>query len=262
MTTQRKQNAEVSKTRGWFPETRWSVVLAAQSDGKGEQDEADARQAMEELCAMYWRPVFRFMRASGRSVEDAKDLTQDFFAKLIDLDSFKSVAQEKGKLRSFLLISAKRFLISDLHKERALKRGRGMKPLSLDVSEDDEALAAVQMADTVTPEVQFDRQWVMTLLEKVLSDLEQEHIASERAEFFQATKEFLTCSAEQTPYCQLADQLQLTEGAVRVAVYRMRRRYRDLLQAEIANTVDSSSSVEEEIHYLMSVFGDAKAPFM
>lgn len=246
-----ESGSDIPKSSGWFPETRWSVVLNAQSE---EKKSDRASEAMAQLCNIYWRPVYRYIRSSRRT-EDAEDLTQEFFAQLLRRETFTKVSAEKGKLRTFLLVSAKRFLMNDARKAQTQKRGGGVQPLSIDATCSD-GVTPVELVDETSPEIQFDRQWVMTLLQKVMSELESIYHASGREEIFSIARDYLTADSEHTPYSDISEQLEITEGAARIAVFRLKRRYRELLQAEIAHTVATEGSIEEEIRYLMSVFSD------
>jgi RNA polymerase sigma factor (sigma-70 family) len=226
-----------------FEMTRWSVVIAAQ------QDEPAARGALESLCTMYWYPLYSFVRRQGRTPHDAQDLTQEFFARLLEKGWLDGVAREKGKFRSFLLASMKHFLANERDHARAQKRGGGRSMISLDTGSA-ESRYAMEPQDPVTPERVFDRQWALTLLEQVLARLRDEFTAGGKAALFDELKSTLT--GVQTPYSQIAGKLGMTEGAVKVSAHRLRQRYRELIRSEVAQTVDGEKNVDEELRDLMS----------
>ncbi len=220
-------------------------------NAQAESGSERAAEALAELCGMYWPPVYTWIRAQGRSAHDAEDLTQEFFATLLARESLTTVAEEKGRLRTFLLVAAKRFLINDWEHRSAQKRGGGVPPLSID---HESAEASFTISDGVTPDVCFDQHWAITLLNTVLTKLEAEYAESGKGELYTELRQTVTVDAEATPYSEIATRLSMTEGAVRIAVHRLRRRYRELLHGEIAQTVDSSDEVEAEIRHLLGLF--------
>jgi RNA polymerase sigma-70 factor (ECF subfamily) len=232
-----------------FLTTHWSVVLSAR-----EKESPQSAAALETLCRTYWYPLYAFLRRQGRPPHDAQDLTQGFFARLLQKDYLRAVARERGKFRTFLLVALKRFLANEWDREHAQKRG-GFAP----VVPFDQAIAesrfATEPSHNVPPDVLFDRHWAMTLLERAMTQLQEEYVASGRAKLFEYLQSCLGREESALPYTEIAARLNLTEPAVKMAVQRMRARYRDILRAEIAHTVSSPEEVEEEIRHLFAAFG-------
>jgi RNA polymerase sigma-70 factor (ECF subfamily) len=225
-----------------FGQTQWSVVLAA----AGKRDVALAEQSLEKLCRVYWLPLYTYIRRQGESPHDAQDLTQEFFARLLEKDFLCSVDQTKGRFRSFLLASLKHFLSNQRDRARAQKRGGGQPPLSLDFS-DAETSIGFQPADDQTPEKAFEKRWALTLLEQSLARLRQEYSDRGKQDIFEQLKTTLTEGRGGVAYAQLAARLGLSEASVKMAVHRLRQSYREALRAEIAETVALESEVEEEL---------------
>lgn len=212
-------------------------------------DATSAHAALEKLCATYWYPLYAFVRRQGRTPHDAQDLTQEFFSRLLEKGWLASVDRERGRFRSFLLASMKHFLANEWDREHALKRGGGATPLRLDdaVAEDRYRL---ELHQEVSPEQLFDRRWALTLLERVLAGLREEMTAAGKLAQFEVLKGSL--SGEKAGYAQIARELKMTEGAVKVASHRLRERYRALIRAEIANTVASPGEIEDELRHLFA----------
>jgi RNA polymerase sigma-70 factor (ECF subfamily) len=230
-----------------FGTTHWSVVLTAAGS-----DTPEAQAALEHLCRMYWYPIYHFVRRQGHGMHDAQDLTQEFFARLLGKNWIAHADQSRGRFRSFLLLVLKRFLAAEWHKANAQKRG-GMRrclPLPLDTAETRYAGAA---AEASTPEEAFEKQWALTLLETVLRELRAEYELAGRGRLFEALKPCLMGSRESQPYATLAAEQAMSEGAVKVAVHRLRERYRERLKAEIAHTVASPADVAAEMQHLFRV---------
>lgn len=223
--------------------TQWSQVLAAR-DGS----ESEARAALEKLCTTYWRPLYAFVRAQGHGRDEASDLTQAYFAELIAKEMLAHIDPRKGRFRSFLLASMRNFLSHQRDHDRALKRGGGLVWLSLDVDEGERGYTA-EPADEVTPEDLFDRRWAMTVLEHALRRLERDSEPST----FEAMRPYLTGDGGGERYREVAARLDMTAGAVKTAVHRLRRRFGECLRAEIAETVADSRDVDDEVRYLLSV---------
>jgi len=230
-------------TNSRFELTRWSVVIAAQ------RDEPAARGALESLCTTYWYPLYSFVRRQGRSPHDAQDLTQEFFARLLEKGWLDGVAREKGKFRSFLLASMKHFLANERDYAQALKRGGGRSPISLDAGSA-ESRYLIEPHESMTPEKIFDRQWALTLLDQVLGQLRDEFTTGGKADLFDELKPTLT--GQPARYAAIGDKLGMSEGAVKVAAHRLRQRYRELIRSEVAQTVDGETNVDEELRDLMS----------
>ena len=233
----------------WFVTTHWSVVRAAR-----EKDSAQSAAALETLCRTYWYPLYAFVRRQHRTPEDAQDLTQQFFARLLEKDYLKSIAQEKGKFRTFLLIALKRFLANEWDREHAQKRGGFTPILSID-QELAESRFRVEPVAHDQPDLLFDRQWAITLLEQTMKGLEEEYVSTGRAKLFEGLRGLLAKEDSALPYAQVADRLNLSEAAVKMAVHRLRVRYREILKAQIAETVSSEEEIEEEIRHLFAAFG-------
>jgi len=231
---------------GQFAVTHWSVVLAA-----GRSDSTHARSALEKLCRTYWQPIYAFVRRQGHSPHDAQDLTQEFFARLLEKKSLADVDRAKGRFRSFLLASLKHFLANEWDKARAQKRGGGQVLIPID-AQSAETACGVDPADQATAEKIFERRWALTLLDHALQRLREEHVREGKESLFEQLKVTLTESSRSVRYAEMASQLQMSEGAVKVAVHRLRQRYRELLRAEIADTVTTPAEVEEEIRALFS----------
>ena len=230
-----------------FVTTHWSVVLAA-----SHHDERLTEAALARLCETYWYPLYAYARRRGYSVEDAQDLTQDFFARILRRHWLADADQAKGRFRTFLLTAMERFLANEWDKARALKRGGGRPsvPLQLDTAE---TRYGIEPADTHTPEQAFEYQWALTLLDEVVRQLETEFQRRGQAELFTALKPCLVREGSAQPYARLASTLGMEEGAIKVAVHRLRQRYRELLRAEIANTVAAPDEVETEMRHLFQV---------
>src|SRR5437867_2818067 len=229
-----------------FVTTQWSVVLTAQ----GESPAAD--EALEKLCRTYWWPLYGFVRRHGYGPEEAQDLTQGFFALLLERRDLDAVRQEKGRLRSYLLVSLKNFLAKAKRRELAAKRGEGRALVPLD-----ELLARehadLEPADNLTADRIFERRWALTLLDQVLTRLESEYRSAGNAKLFDCLKQFLSDEPGGRSQAEVAAELGMTENAVKQAFHRLRQRYRQLLHDEIAQTVAVPGDVEGELRYFISV---------
>jgi RNA polymerase sigma-70 factor (ECF subfamily) len=230
-----------------FELTRWSIVVAAAG-----RDSKEAGKALEHLCSTYWYPLYAFVRRAGHSAHDAQDLTQEFFARLLAKNWLQSADREKGKFRSFLLASMRHFLANEWDRGQRLKRGGGQTILSLDV-EWAETRYAREPADVTSPDRIFERRWALTLLEEVLGRLRRELTDAGKAKLFEELEP--TLAGEKVSYPEIADRLNLNEGAVRVAIHRLRLRYRDLIRREIAQTVATDDDVAAELQHLFTALG-------
>jgi len=230
-----------------FVTTRWSVVLTA-----GRSQTAHAQVALEQLCQIYWYPLYAYVRRRGHPPEDAQDLTQEFFARLLQRNWVGRADQQKGRFRSFLLSAMNHFLSDEWDKARAQKRGGGLKPLPLQF-DTAETRFSHEPADPVTPEQNFERRWALTLLDEVLRRLRAEYEQEGRKELFAGLHPCLVGGSTDQPYAELAVKLGVTEGTVKAAVHRLRQRYRQLLRDEIAQTVAEPGEVDEELHHLFAV---------
>jgi RNA polymerase sigma factor (sigma-70 family) len=229
-----------------FTTTHWSVVLAAQGES------AEAKAALEKLCRTYWWPLYGFVRRQGYKPEDAQDLTQAFFARLLERRDLETVRQERGRLRSYLLASLKNFLSKARHREMTVKRGEGRPLVSL------EDLLARERVDQepahkLSADRIYERRWALTLLEQVLARLGAEYEAAGKLPLFDRLKELLAGESGQPSQAKIADELQMTENAVKQAFHRLRHRYRQLLHEEIAHTVAVPDDVEDELRHFMAV---------
>ena len=227
-----------------FTSTHWSVVLAA-----GGAVSPAANTALEQLCRIYWPPLYAFVRRRGHSPHDAQDLTQEFFARLIEKDFLQAVDRSKGRFRSFLLAALEHFLSKEWRNAHTQKRGGGFTFVSTDAESAEQHYLQVP-ASTLTPERLFDQQWAVTLLDQTLRRLRAEFVADGKEAWFDAIKIFLTGEKRAASYAELAVTLGTTEAALKMAVSRMRRRYGGLLRAEIASTVRGPDEVEDELRAL------------
>ncbi len=230
---------------GEFATTHWTDIYLARQ----QSPEADA--ALSELCRIYWYPLYVFVRRQGHSHEDAQDLVQGFFAQLLEKDWLKSADRQKGKLRSFLLLALKRYMANQWDQAHRLKRGGNLEIISLD-ARDTEGAYRLDIADDQSPEKAFERQWVATLLERVLANLEVEYTREGKRELFNELRCFLSGDGEAGSRAEVGERLAMSEGNVRVALHRLRQRYRDHLRAEVGRTVDRPDAVNEEICRLFS----------
>jgi RNA polymerase sigma factor (sigma-70 family) len=226
-----------------FPTTCWTMVLHA-----GNRPSPESSEALVYLCRAYWHPLYAFIRFRGHSAHDAQDLTQAFFAHLLEHQALNTIDRDKGKFRSFLLASLKNFLANEYDKDNAQKRGGGHTLHSLDFASA-ESRMQIEPSHNLTPEKAFDRQWAITLLDHVLAVLRTEYESAGDAPFFDELKATITGDAD--TYAEIALRTGRTAGAIKVAAHRLRRRYRDLLRAEIAQTVDAAE-IDEELQHLMA----------
>jgi RNA polymerase sigma factor (sigma-70 family) len=230
---------------GRFGTTRWSLVLAA-----GQTSNERSAQALANLCEMYWYPVYAFIRRQGCRQEEAADLAQEFFTRLLQKNYVHDADPAKGRFRAFLCGSIRHFLSNERDRARTLKRGGSQPPISLDV-EVAEGTYRIELRDDLTPEKLFDRRWALILLERVLARLRDGHVAAGKGELFDRLKGFLTGDNDGVPYAGVAVALGMSEGAVKVAVHRLRRHFRDTLIEEISETVSDPADVDAEIEYLL-----------
>jgi RNA polymerase sigma factor (sigma-70 family) len=231
-----------------FATTHWTVVLAA---GRRHTPQSDA--ALEELCRTYWFPLYAYVRRRGHTKEDGEDLTQAFFARLLEKNFLANLSGEKGKFRAFLLAALKHFLTNEWDKSQRQKRGGGSMHLSLDWQTADTKFQ-VAATNEPSPDQAFDREWALALLAKVIARLQNECAADGKAKLFEQLKVFLTTGSGETVQRETAKVLGLEEGAVRVAIHRLRKRYRILLREEISQTLSDSAQVDEEMRALFGAF--------
>lgn len=232
-----------------FQTTHWSVVVRA-----GRRHDRDAQAALATLCERYWLPVYAYYRRRTRDIHEAQDWTQAFFAWLLEKNPLACAAPERGRFRAFLLTAAKNFLANQRDRASAQKRGGGVRVWQLDM-EQGEARLRFEAVDDMTPERHFERQWVLTLLELVMRQLETEYHSAGRGPQFDRLKETLTGQADRLPYAELAAELGMTEGAARQAASRLRKRYRELLRTEILQTLAEPGALDDEIRSLFELLG-------
>ena len=214
-------------------------------------DSPQAHQALETLCRNYWYPLYAYVRRQGHNAHDAQDLTQAFFARLLEKNYLADVQREKGRFRSFLLASLKHFLANEWDREQALKRGGGKRLIALD-EDSAESRYKLEPKDDLSADKIYERRWALTLLDQVLAKLRGEFECDGKLEQFETLKQYLSAGRTSVSYARAADKLGMNEGAIKVAVHRLRKRYRELLRAEIAQTVATASEVEAEIRYLFA----------
>lgn len=238
--------ASLEKGGAAFLTTHWSVVLSAQGDS------TVAREALETLCRNYWLPLYAFVRREGFSPEEAQDLTQEFFVRFLQRRDFAAARREKGRLRSYLLASLKNFLVNERESANTRKRSQGEHAISLD-----EILAREcseePPAQSLTAEQIYEKRWATTVLEQVLARLEEEYRSAAKASLFTRLKLLLTDEPGHPSQSDIAQELKMTENAVKQAFHRLRLRYREILREQIAHTVATVGEIEDELRYLITV---------
>jgi len=231
-----------------FVTTHWSLVLSARDPGAPQSSEA-----LEKLCRAYWYPLYAYVRRTGQSKENAEDLTQAFFARLLEKQFLAAAEPQRGRFRTFLLVALKRFLANEWDRVRAQKRGGGQPHLPLDTELAEEKFRAEPALVDSSPDRVYERRWAMTLLEQAMSRLRAEFERANKAGEFEKLKSFLTADRREVPAPSAAAELGLSEGALRVAVHRLRKRFRALFREEIAHTVARSEDIEDELRHLLEV---------
>ncbi len=245
------KGSELEETRAvaegdWFQATHWSTVLRAVQDTSPQ-----SREALEKLCRAYWYPLYAYVRRRGHPREEAEDLTQEFFARLVERHWLRNADQSRGRFRSFLLGAMNHFLTREWRKGQAAKRGRGQLPLSLDTTTADERYRREPLSEE-TPERAYERRWALTLFDRALTRLQEDMGADGRGAKFDQLKPFLAGDPEPGEYAAAGTRLNMNAGAVAAAVHRLRQRYGDLVREEIAHTVSSPAEVEEEVRSLLA----------
>jgi RNA polymerase sigma-70 factor (ECF subfamily) len=234
-----------------FATTRWTLVAAA-----GKTATPEARKALGELCRLYWYPLYAFVRRRGYDADEALDLTQGFFTRLIEKNDLADADPDRGRFRSWLLASVKHFLANEWDRATAQKRGGGRAVYSIDIDPDDaERRYRHEPSHLITPERVFDRRWALTMLEQALDALKLECEREGKTALFEALRPSLTADAQDESYQSVADRLATTQGAIKIAAHRLRRRYRDLLRDQIAQTVREPQDVDDEIRDLFAALG-------
>ena len=231
-----------------FVTTHWSLVLSARD--KNSPQSADA---LEKLCRAYWYPLYAYVRRTGQSKENAEDLTQAFFARLLEKNFLEAAEPERGRFRSFLLVALKRFLTNEWDRARAQKRGGGQTHVPLDTELAERKFKVETTAGEISPDRLYDRRWDLTLIEQTMARLRAEFERADKAAEFERLKSFLTADKNAIPYPAVADELGMSESTLRVAVHRLRSRYRELFREEIAHTLAEGEDVDEELRHLLTV---------
>ena len=243
------QDARVDELRaGQFRTTRWSMVQAA-----GRGDTQSSANALAELCESYWYPLYTYLRQRGNNASEAADLTQGFFARLLDKSDLAAADREKGRFRAFMLTALKHFVANEVDRERAEKRGGTRTILSLDV-EAAEGRFAIEPCDERTPEDVFSRNWAMVTMERAMDRVREDYQRADRMELFDRLSRCMV-AAQDAPYRQLADELDMNESAFKVAVHRIRKRFRECQRREVAETLSDANEVEEELRDLFEALG-------
>jgi len=232
-----------------FVNTHWSIVLSAGD----KRNPTRALQSLEKLCRVYWLPLYTYIRRQGESPPDAQDLTQEFFARFLDKDFLAAVDEAKGRFRSFMLAALKHFLANQRDKQRAQKRGGGRSLVPIDFH-NAESHCGFEPAQNLTPEIIFQRRWASALLEQALARLRGEYAAAGKQAWFEQLKQTLTEGRGAIAYAALAASLETSEAAVKMAVHRLRRRYREAIRSEIAATVAHPSQIEDELREVLRAF--------
>ena len=238
-----------------FMETRWTLVLRA----RGKSPAAQA--ALGELCEGYYAPVLAFIRYLGRDEDTARDLTHEFFARLLARHGLDTVQPERGQFRSFLLGAVKHFLADQHDRTQAAKRGGGRMLVSIEAGAEPNTTTELQIPDAAgpAPDTVFDRQWALTLVERSLNVLAGEFAAAGKAEQFETLKPWLLGEVDSLSQADAARRLEMTEGAAKVAIHRLRKRFREVVKAEIAQTVGDAAHVQDELRYLLEVLAQPEA---
>ena len=234
-----------------FVTTHWSLVLSAR-----DRQSPQSAEALEKLCRAYWYPLYAYARRAGQSRENAEDLTQAFFARLLEKNYLDAAEPERGRFRSFLLLALKRFMANDWDRVRAQKRGGGQAQIPLDTELAERKFSAETVAGEISPDRLYERRWALTLLEQTMARLRAEFAAAGKIAEFEKLKTFLTADKHAIPYATVAAELGMGEGALRVAVHRLRKRYRELFREEIAHTLAAGEDVDTELRHLLTVLSE------
>jgi len=229
-----------------FSTTHWSVILRA-----GGEASAEADRALEDLCRTYWYPLYAYVRRQGRSAEDAQDLTQEFFARLLERKYLRLADRERGRFRTFLLSSLKNFLVNEWEKSRSAKRGGGAVTFSLNEQEANGRYLA-EPADGLTPDRIYEKRWAVTLLERVLVLLREKYLADDKALLFETLEPYVCGESMLEGYDEMAGRLGMSAGALRIAMHRLRVDYREVLRDEVARTVGTPADVDQEVRDLVA----------
>ena len=229
-----------------FPATRWSVIIRAVA-----KPSPLSRAALEDLCRLYWPPLYAFLRRSGQTPHEAQDLVQGYLARLLEREDLATVNSEKGRFRSYLLAGLRNYLVSEARQAGTLKRGGRAEIISLDI-ENAEALCRTALTDGATPDLAFDRRWAETILDQALEKLRAENVARGKEKLYETLKPCLATDAADD-YASLGRELAMTPGAIAVAIHRLRLRFRELVRAAVADTVGSEADLEEEMRNFLAI---------
>jgi RNA polymerase sigma-70 factor (ECF subfamily) len=244
------ETSSAALPRAAFPATRWSVVLAAK-----QREQPESVQALETLCRNYWYPLYVFVRSSGWAPADAEDLTQEFFARLLEKNYLRVVEPHKGRFRTFLRVALKRFLANEWERIGAAKRGGGQRPVPFDAALAEERFSS-ECAGTLSPDQSYDRQWALSLLNAAAARLALEYEAAGKAKQFAALRPHLTADRGAIPYDRIAAALDLSESTARVTLHRLRKRFREVFRETVADTVCSAAEAENEIREVLTVLSE------
>jgi RNA polymerase sigma-70 factor (ECF subfamily) len=232
-----------------FETTRWSMVIAA-----GQSNLPESRDALEALCEVYWYPLYVYVRRRGHDEDDARDLTQGFFAKLLEKNWVADADPQRGKFRTFMLTALKHYMADEWDRQRAQKRGGGKVPLSLDFDTAEDGYK-LELPDDRTPEDVYDACWAETVVQRARERLRREKLEPGKEERFERLEGFVTGEGLEVPYKEVAEELGLSESAVKVAVYRLRQRFGEIVREEVTNTVRDPDDVESEMRHLLGLLG-------
>ena len=237
---------DTSEGRRAFESTRWSVVLLA------GQSELESRDALTQLFEMYWYPIYSFVRSKHSEHHDAMDLTQGFFTHLLETNGLATVHPDKGRFRSFLLASVKNYMANQWRKDNAARRGGGLRQFSIDDAAYEHQYQR-QLSMSGTPEEQYERNWISTLLSRVVERLRDDYVRADKEELFNAIQPWLVTTADRLPQNDIAEQLDMSLGAVAMSIHRLRRRYAELVREEVAHTVADPEDVEDELTRMLAL---------
>ena len=229
-----------------FPATRWSVIIRAVA-----KPSPLSRAALEDLCRLYWPPLYAFLRRSGQTPHEAQDLVQGYLARLLEREDLATVSSDKGRFRSYLLAGLRNYLVSEARQAGTLKRGGRAEIISLDI-ENAEVLCRTALMDGATPDLAFDRRWAETILDQALEKLRAENVARGKEKLYETLKPCLATDAADD-YASLGRELAMTPGAIAVAIHRLRLRFRELVRAAVADTVGSEADLEEEMRNFLAI---------
>lgn len=230
-----------------FSTTQWSLVLAAGADTSKE-----SRDALAQLCERYWYPLYAYVRRQGYGCEESQDLTQSFFARLLEKNIIRSADRTRGRFRCFLLASLKNFLANEWDRSQARKRGGDVQLISLTGEDFEQRYGKEPAAHDLSPERLFDRRWAVTLLQHVLDELRQELAGQGKQQFFERVKGYLSGEDAELSYREMGAELGMNEAALKMSIHRLRRRYGELIRQHIAQTVESSDEIADELRHLLA----------